>query len=341
MRGSGRPHKHDGAGSGLRRVVRDAPGAACLPRRAARGSAGCTARPCGCRPGTRVGMAGPPHSGRDAIFGYRTAPRPLPAAMVTAFLSLFVFLTLALLVMRVGAAALALTGVSSEVARFQAQSAFLGVGYTTRESEAMMGHPVRRRIVTALMFVGNAGIITGVSTVLLVLSAGSGPSSGVGRVLALAGALAVFFGIARSRTVDRQLTRLVEWGLRRWTHLDTKDYVSLLRLAGDFSVIELEVQPTSWLADRTLAELDLRSEGVLVLGIERAGNRYIGVPRGPTRILPQDRLIVYGRGARLAALDGRRAGLDGDRAHAIAVEEHHAALGLPTPSEHERVRAVT
>ncbi|TWT47604.1 hypothetical protein [Botrimarina hoheduenensis] len=70
-------------------------------------------------------------------------------------LSLLVALTLSLLITRVAAMALMFTGLSREAAKFQARSAFTGVGYTTQESERTVNHPVRRRIIMALMLMGN------------------------------------------------------------------------------------------------------------------------------------------------------------------------------------------
>lgn len=85
--------------------------------------------------------------------------------------------------------------------------------------------------------------------------------------------------------------------------------------------MELAVRPGDWVAGRTLRCLDLRSEGVLVLGILRADGGYVGVPRFDTRIAAGDTLIVYGASERLCELDRRLAGPEGDAAHARAVGE--------------------
>lgn len=251
---------------------------------------------------------------------------------MAAALSLLLVLALSLIVMRVGASALTLTGVSHEAARFQAQSAFLGVGFTTRESELVLAHPVRRRIVMLLMLLGNAGVVAGITSIVLVFLSDPGRASGPARVAGLLAALALFWIGASSHAVDRRLSHTVEWALRRWTRLDVRDYVSLLRLAGEFAVGELQVQEDAWVAGRTLAELDLRSEGVLVLGIERPGGAYVGVPRGPTRVHAGDVLIVYGRADLLDEIDHRRVGAAGDRAHAQNVVRQRRVLGLdPEP----------
>ena len=52
-----------------------------------------------------------------------------------ALVTLLVVALFSLLVTRVATVALAATGLSQEAARFQARSAFSGVGFTTMESE--------------------------------------------------------------------------------------------------------------------------------------------------------------------------------------------------------------
>lgn len=75
-------------------------------------------------------------------------------------ITLLVALTLSLLVNRIATVMLTHTGLSRDSARFQSSSALTGVGFTTRESQAVVDHPVRRRILMALMLIGNSGIIT-------------------------------------------------------------------------------------------------------------------------------------------------------------------------------------
>ncbi len=41
-----------------------------------------------------------------------------------------------------------MTGLSWDAASFQSYSAFFGVGFTTREAELVVNHPIRRRIIT-------------------------------------------------------------------------------------------------------------------------------------------------------------------------------------------------
>jgi len=68
--------------------------------------------------------------------------------------TVLVVAVISLLITRVATVAFVLTGMSQEAARFQARSALTGTGFTTTESESVVGHPVRRRIVMALMLLG-------------------------------------------------------------------------------------------------------------------------------------------------------------------------------------------
>src|SRR3954453_23059696 len=89
-----------------------------------------------------------------------------------AAVSVIVVVCVSLLVARVGTVALTLTGMSGESARFQARSAFFGVGFTTAEAESVVGHSVRRRIIMWLILLGNAGVVTTMGTLLLSFAGG-------------------------------------------------------------------------------------------------------------------------------------------------------------------------
>jgi len=243
--------------------------------------------------------------------------------------SLLVVVALALLVTRIGTVALTFTGLSRELARFQARSAFTGVGFTTSESERILEHPVRRRIIMLLMLLGNAGFIAAVSSMLPVfIDIESGGRQFLARLLILVSGLLLLWALSVSKWVDRWLSRIIEYALKRWTHLDVWDYSNLLHLATGYSVSEVEVEEGDWVADRNLAEIRLGDEGVQVLGIRRTDGKYIGAPTGKTVIHAGDTLVVYGKSEQLAELGTRRAGTTGDRAHEERVAELQQTLIL-------------
>lgn len=235
---------------------------------------------------------------------------------MAAIVSVLVILALSILVTRIATVALTHTGLSRQAAAFQSRSAFTGVGFTTSEAESAVSHPVRRRIIAALMLLGNVGIITSMSS--LIVGFVNVPQDEIGRAARLAllgvGALVLLL-LARSRLVDRWLSRAIDRALARWTDLDVRDYDALLHLSEDYRVREVRVEDGDWLAGSTLRELGLRDEGIEILGIERGDGRYVGAPHGDTRIHPGDMLVVYGRADAIGELDRRRKGPLGDRAH--------------------------
>ena len=232
--------------------------------------------------------------------------QPIFNAMILPIISLLVIVTLSLMVTRLAAVALTLTGLPSEVARFQARSALFGVGFTTRESEVVVNHPVRRRIIYGLMFIGNIGIPTVVATLVVSFFSTMQSAHRRGPALLLIFGLAALWLLARSRSVDAVLIRRLARALKRWTRLDVQDYVSLLQLDSGFAVTELLVEPGDWLADRSLAQAALPAEGILVLAIRRSDHRFIGAPKGTDVIRAGDTLVLYGPLNRLAELDTRR-----------------------------------
>ena len=242
---------------------------------------------------------------------------------MAALATVFIVVTVSLLISRVATVALALTGMSKEAARFQARSALSGVGFTTSEAEAVVTHPVRRRIAMLLMLIGSAGIVTAVATLMLSFT-GTTATQASTRVLVLgAGLLALLF-LSRSRVVDRWLSAVIAAGLNRWTDIQSRDYAELLHLSGTYGVLELAVRDGDWLANRTLGELSLRDEGVAVLGIERQNGQYVGAPGWSTEVHPGDTLIIYGAKEQVCEIDRRPRGEAGQLAHEQAVAERRA-----------------
>ncbi len=226
--------------------------------------------------------------------------------------SLFILVIISLVITRVGTIMLTLTGLSQEVAQFQARSAFSGVGFTTQESESVISHPVRRRIIMALVLLGNAGVVTVVVSLLLSFSNVDGSADALTRMLFLVGGLVLVGLIARSKLANRALSRMIERALRRFTDLDTRDYVGLLRLSGDWVVAEVEVQQDDWMCDVPLQFLGLPEEGIVVLGIDRANNRWIGAPSGSTTMHPGDIAVLYGTKDAIDRLDHRERSPQGE-----------------------------
>jgi hypothetical protein len=226
---------------------------------------------------------------------------------VYAIVLLLIVALLSLLITRIATVALTVTGMPKESARFQARSALTGAGFTTSESEAVVSHPVRRRIVMALMLIGSAGLVTAVAGLLGGFRAAARDDEQLVRGSLLLAGLILVYLVSRSQWVDRHLSRFITKVLRRYTDLDVRDYARLLHLAGEYSVKEMAVQSGDWMAGRSLGELRMKDDGVLVLGLVDRSGEYHGAPGKDTVIDAGDTVILYGRDGVLAELDQRPA----------------------------------
>ena len=238
---------------------------------------------------------------------------------------LIIVAVVSLLITRLATVALSATGMARESARFQARSALSGVGFTTSESEMVVNHPVRRRIVMALMLTGSVGLATAVAGLLAgFLRADAGQA--LNRSVLLIGGIVAVYAVSLSRWFDRRLSRLGTRLLGRFTDLEVHDFANLLRLAGEYSVKEMATETGDWIVGRPLGELRLRDEGILVLGVVRPDGAYVGAPGKETRIEPGDTVILYGRDEAFADLAGRQQGAEGEQAHREAVTEQRQAV---------------
>lgn len=238
-----------------------------------------------------------------------------------AIATLLLVLVVSLLITRMASLALTHTGLSRQAAAFQARSAFTGVGFTTTESEKVVNHPVRRRILLILMLMGNAGIVTAIATLLIGYLNVRDESSLWMRSLLLAVGLAGLIAMTLSQRLDKFLSRAVLWALKRYTTLNVRDYAALLHLTKDYAIGEVYVREEDWMCDHPLGELRLADEGVVLLSINRDDGTFLGVPTRETTVHAGDTLVVYGRTSGIKKLDERKQGIGGNISHVEAVAE--------------------
>lgn len=226
-----------------------------------------------------------------------------------------------MIVVRIGTRTLVKTGLSADVAGFQAVSAFTGVGFTTSEAEYVVNHPVRRRIVKWLMMSGSAGLTSAIASLVLTF-VGNTPEEMMFNSIGIGVGLLALYLASRSKLLDRVLDSFLEWASARWSRITIVDYEELLGISRGYAISIIRVRPGCWLNDRSLGELRLRDEGVVVLGVYRQVDGrevYIGAPRSDFIIREGDRLVCYGPEDVLRELPERIKGPKGDREHTLAV----------------------
>lgn len=226
--------------------------------------------------------------------------------------ALFVIAIVSLVIVRIGAIALMMTGLSRDVADFQSVSCFFGVGFTTNEAEMIVSHPVRRRIAIHLIIAGNIGL-TGALGTLIVTFMSPDPDwfevvirdrLGVAdhwqfwlKVLSILMGILLILLVFRVRLIKHVIEAAIKSTLSRSGVVRAMDYETLLRARDGYCVSEYEIDPRHPLVGRTLEGVGLGHRGVLVLGIFRSDGSYVGAPDRTTRIHAGDVLTVYGKEA--------------------------------------------
>ncbi|KQC33318.1 potassium transporter TrkA [Nonlabens sp. YIK11] len=254
-----------------------------------------------------------------------------------AAISLFLIVTLSALITKIASIALVHTGLSAESAKFQARSAYTGAGLSTKETELIMNHPVRRKIVYNLMLIGNAGIVTVMSSLILTFVLPETTASRLyGLLIIVVGLTGLWFAI-RSKWVDRGLSKMISSMLRRYTDLQVQDFEAVLHLKNDYKISEANVDSDGWMCNRTLQELNLREEGITILGVYRKGDNYYGSPSGPFKLQAGDVVTIYGKADGIKSLYQRKkdfyAHLEHERAVAREEERRQAEIAMAETEE--------
>jgi len=208
------------------------------------------------------------------------------------FVPTLVFLIIALVIVKVGAIALRMTGLDRRRATFQAVSAFTGTGFTTREAESVVEDDRRRRIVVVLMVLGNAGFV-GVLATLIAGAVAAKPESISLDYGVLVGGIAIVLLVASRRGLMRRLNNWIERRLARTSMFEQRPMEEILNLGQGYGVADVRITEESLIGGKTLAEAGLTKRDILVLAIAR-GRRTLPSPKAAEEILPGDRLICYG-----------------------------------------------
>lgn len=196
------------------------------------------------------------------------------------------------LVVRAAAIALMMTGMDEKRAKFQALSAFSGTGFTTKEAEYVINHPKRRRIITWLMIMGNAGIVTVIVTATSSLVRSGGYQLPM-YILLLAVGIFIIYRIVTNRGFIRRWESFIEDKFVQSRTFEEDVTEDLLHFIEGYGLVRIMVAEDSPLAGSSLAEHKLTERDILVLGIER-GKNWIPIPKATEIIEDGDKVVAYG-----------------------------------------------
>jgi TrkA-C domain len=197
------------------------------------------------------------------------------------------------LIVRAGAIALMMTGLDRPRAAFQALSAFTGTGFTTREAETVVNNPLRRKIISLLMILGNAGIIAVIISATSSVMTSKGYELPMHFILLVLGVYLIY-KLGKSRGFTQKWETFIEGKLVRIPAFEEGLAEDLLHFLEGYGLIRKTINRESQLIDVSLSEWRFRSPDIVILGIER-GSKWIPIPRKHhARVQEGDKLVIYG-----------------------------------------------
>jgi len=204
---------------------------------------------------------------------------------------LLIAILVSFIVVRIGGFALQLTGIEPDVARFQALSAFSGTGFTTREAERVVGHKTRRRIVTILIILGNAGMVTVIATLVASFTQVSGYTWFFIRLAIIIGGIFILYQLIIRSNVGQRILDWLQRPVMNQILREASAVEEIFHVEKDWAISLVLIREKS--RGIGLSVADITTEGEIeVLGIDRVGT-YLTRPNREEKIAKGDRLLVY------------------------------------------------
>lgn len=204
---------------------------------------------------------------------------------------LLITILVSFIVVRIGGFALQLTGIEPEVATFQALSAFTGTGFTTREAERVVGHRTRRRIVTILIILGNAGLITIIATLVASFTQVSGYDWFFIRLAIIVGSIFGLYQLIIRSGVGNRILHWVQRPLMKRILRQAPAVEEIFHIERDWSISLVMIGEKSKNIGLPLGDVTAGGD-IEILGIDRY-DAHLPKPSSEEKIMAGDRLLVY------------------------------------------------
>ena len=204
---------------------------------------------------------------------------------------LLIAIVVSFIIVRIGGFALQLTGIEPDVARFQALSAFTGTGFTTREAERVVGHKVRRRIVTVLIILGNAGLVTIIATLVASFTQVSGYMWFFIRLAIIIGGIFLFYRLIMRVKMGQRILDWLQRPIIERIFGEAPAVEEIFSVGKDWAISLVMVKGSSKSVGLSVAEITAERD-VELLAIDRAG-AHLARPGAAETVAAGDRLLVY------------------------------------------------
>ncbi len=186
-----------------------------------------------------------------------------------------------------------ITGLDLNKSRFQIISILTHTGFTTRESELIVQHPLRRKLASILMLLSYVAQASLISLLINMISQDTQELLYTGLFLVIVCGVIILMTRNKymSSKFDKFVARIVQ---KRLVRQAQRPVDQVLKISPGYGVYEVLVEPESAIANQTLREAKLNDLFIQVLKIDR-GATTVDFPSADSVMQPGDVLIVYGK----------------------------------------------
>ena len=215
----------------------------------------------------------------------------LAIALVLGFIIVYVLL------IRIFATLLRLTGLTKSKSKFQAISLITNTGFTTSEAEIVATNKARRNIATAAMISGHVFSVIIVSLIInfiTVFNVQEFKNNLIGIILVF-GSFILFLIIFKIPFIEKRFEKLLEKiALKLIGKSKEENIIVLLDNYGKESIVEVTINTLPlFIENKTLKELNLRElYNINILSVRRNG-KSISVDKN-TKLELKDILVIFG-----------------------------------------------
>ncbi|AIY82620.1 MAG: TrkA C-terminal domain-containing protein [Clostridium baratii] len=206
-------------------------------------------------------------------------------------LTFLMFGTIFIVVVNICSILLRLTGMPIKKARFQVVSLLTSTGFTTRESEMVVQHPVRRKIASWLMIVSYVSTATFISFFVTMIS---DTVTGIGFFVVIAALVTTNFVLRRTKTIERLELKLENVVLKSkiWEKLNSENLTLITNTKG-YGIYQIYLPKNSKIIGKSILESGLKDLEIEVLNIDK-GDKFIKFASPDYVFEVFDRVTVYG-----------------------------------------------
>lgn len=201
-------------------------------------------------------------------------------------LALIVYVIVVLMVVEILTIAFEMTGVPSEKAKYQVIT-MLTTGYSTKESEIIVQHPVRRKLALFAMIFTYISNVT-LFSIIVNLTRSVITRSLIAKSLIVLLTLLVF--VKNRMILEGKLRK--EFIKHRWFSVNKTNVYYLLSKNNGYGLYNLYIDRMFKFVGETIKESPLKEMGIQVLNIDK-GNKIIEFPEADYKMELGDNLLVY------------------------------------------------